>query len=1395
MEDKGLLKISKFAGVTPEWLGWKVQLMSAFVVSDFTLFKALKDPPSEPEAVEAKLAWQELSCKVYARLILCTSGPANDLVLQFCDTMNGLAAWAALSAKYELTGDVQKAALQEEMMRDVMGEHEDPDVYFLRLERVWRQLKTLGVHKEDDGSLLMGTARAKLPDNYKSLKTVLDATSDLDYDTFKVRVRTFYQREVMSAKEDGEALMMQFRGKCFACDAFGHKKGSSECPKRNGSGSGNGGGRANGGRGNGRNGGRGNGRNGGRGGGRKRCTHCHKDGHLVSECYKLQNETANSANVTHVTLAAIEDGAEPESVNTWLLDSGCSRHMVSSTNGITNLQRIEGDVITASGDKVASIGMGDLKLVSKDVQGRKVNLTLSNVLVVPKLSRNLLSVKKMTTSGANVSFGPSGGIIEINGTRIPVRHAGQLYEVNLQLAAPSAMTNVASSDEPANVAVDAGLWHRRLGHRNSGDMAKLGTLDVGVPKGLTVDGPCEVCEVSKHTHASFPKTADRDAKGPLDVVHTDVAGSMEVESYGGARYVIAFTDEATRWRMAYPMKRKSDALKCLKQYVTDMAGLLGGLRAKALMADNGGEFISKEFIDWAKSQGIGQRRSAPHAPQQNGVAERSFRLIMEMARCLMAESGMDKQIWAEAVNTAVYLINRLPTAALNGDTPYHALFGKHAKMGHLRTFGCRAFVHVYDGDRKKLDPKAWKGIFVGYDDSNRTCYRIFDPSKGQVVRSVHVTFDESHFPDKITTTPIITDPTPSVVPKPEAVDSVGDATGPAAIQPVGDGAKPTIIQPAPSEPIGDGGTGMGAGEMDDIQEELFGRGHRARKPTYCQEAGCRTKGQHMAHVARVHMALQDTCGPDDEARFAADYAFTASGGNGDPNSYEEAMMSANAQHWIKAADAEHEALVKQKTWFLVKKPPGANVIGVKWVFKTKLDEHGKVARYKARLVAQGYSQEPGRDYFETYAPVAKLSSIRAVLAICAVENWHIHNMDVDTAFLQSPVYEEIYVKQPKGYEIRGANGEELVCRVLKSLYGLKQSPRNWNKVLNEWLQSYELVPLPADPCVFIFVTDEGTLIIIIYVDDLIIAGSCQRLIDEFKAAISARFNMKDLGPLVWMLGMQIVRDRLKRTIVISQTAYIDRVVEKFGMSDCKPVATPAEGVLSRETCDGEGSPDGEYMSLVGSLLYAAMVTRPDIAYAVQALGRHLQASGPEHWMAAKRVLRYLKGTRDMGIVYGLTDDSLELHGYCDADWGGDRDTRRSTTAYVFMLAGGAVSWGSKLQPTVALSSAEAEYMAACSAVQEAVYMRRLLSGLGYQGDVPTIIYEDNQGCIALSENPVLHKRTKHIDIRYHFTREKVESGEVVLEYIPTEHQLADLLTKALLRHRVTSLRDQVMGYI
>ena len=1347
----------------------------------------------------------KINRKIYAKLAMWTEKPALDTVKKYERTMDGRAAWRDLVRQYELSGMPRRAS--EHAKLAVLKLHPArPVEFFTEYETITGNLADMGEVMNEDARL--GTAMGKMTEEYATLRTVLEATEGLTYDLFKERVMAFYYRQQASTEARNAALAAQFNGVCRECGEFGHM--AYQCPQASG-----GGGRG------GRGGGRGGKHHGGRGAGRGgqgkfkgKCNHCRKPGHMERDCRQLKREQAQEANAAiEVALAATERGRDPASRTdmgaTWVVDSGSTTHMVQSSDGLTDVRQVHGEVVVANNQVVQSTGVGRMAVILKDAAGRSVRATMYDVLVVPELGRNLLSVKRITCAGGSVSFGPGKGTIKIGDAIIPIRQSGALYELNVRAASKD------QDQAAANVAIGRGAylkWHQRLGHRNAKDIARLGKLDVGVPADLRGEGECvcDACEVAKHTHASFPRSGGlHRAKKPLELAHTDLE-TMDVPSIGGARYAIGFTDDATRWLRVYYMKTKDEALKYLKQYVADMSGMLKGKKLQALRSDNGGEYVGGLFEAWCKEQGIMHTCSGPQAPQQNGVAERMWRTVVEGTRSLLVTSGLGPEFWAEAMNTMVYLINRMPSSALNGDTPFHALFGKHAKLSHLKIFGCRAYAHVYDNKRRKLDDKAWRGIMVGYDEHNTSCYRIFDPARGVTLRTVHVTFAEDVFPGKEAqeSQKIAMDVAPEGESDPPKTQSERHPDG--QQQPVSTGQTVKTVR-FQSSPVGGTGDAVGqdAIDADDGQDDGQDAIDELRMPhvELVSDAddegpvggpvGARTWKQteyinaNLDRLGRGHRISQ----PNRQyTNLTVHYAYvSAESTRGDPDSYWDAMQSRDKALWQQAMDEEYQSLMDSGTWTLCELPPGANLIGSRWVFKTKRNETGKIVRHKARFVVQGCFQLDGRDVHQTFAPVAKLSSMRVVFAISTKKNWELDNMDVVTAFVQSPVDEDVYVRQPKGYERRGRHGQRLVCKLKKSLYGLRQAPRNWWVVINDWLIEYGLVPSGADPCVYVMFRDDDILVIILYVDDLILAGSSRKLIDQFKRAISERFNMKDLGALRWVLGMEVRRDLAARTLELSQTAYVDQVLERYGMAKCQEVGTPAEGTLTRLP-KGEGSANHEYMSVVGSLLYAAEVSRPDIAYPVRVLGRHLQASGREHMTAAKRVLRYLKGTRELGIVYGGSGaNSLKMVGYSDADWAGDKETRRSTTAYVFMLAGGCVSWGSKLQPTVALSSAEAEYMAACSAAQEAIHLRRLMESLGFQQDEATTIHEDNQGCIAMSENPVQHQRTKHIDIRYHFVRERVESGDIKLTYVGTEHQLADLLTKPLNRERVQKLRASVMG--
>ena len=420
--------------------------------------------------------------------------------------------------------------------------------------------------------------------------------------------------------------------------------------------------------------------------------------------------------------------------------------------------------------------------------------------------------------------------------------------------------------------------------------------------------------------------------------------------------------------------------------------------------------------------------------------------------------------------------------------------------------------------------------------------------------------------------------------------------------------------------------------------------------------------------------------------------------------------------------------------------------------------------------------------------MARYESIRLILGLTAHYDLELHNMDVDVAFLNGELEEKIYCEDPGGLGCPSGH----ILRVHKALYGLKQSPRVFNKDFHKTLVNLGLKQSKADPCIYHLITKRRFIVVGIFVDDVLIATRGNKDMQIIKRCLTRKYSMSDKKEVDYFLGMEIERDRKQKTLKIHQTRYVTDVLKKFNMMSANPVRSPMNSgtKLSKQHSptspqDVEFMKDKPYRQLIGSLLYAAISTRPDISYSVSFLSRFLSCPGPAHWKAAKRILRYLRGTISKGIVYSgpkysyYSDNRLELIGYVDAAYGDDEDTRRSTSGFVFMLANGAITWQSKRQPTVAGSTAEAEYYGAYYACQEACWLLKFVKEFKLPIQLPLILKEDNQACIRISENPTAHKRSKHIDIKYHFLREKVLEGTIALHYINTLEQLADVFTKAL----------------
>ncbi|KAL4317979.1 hypothetical protein GQ457_18G008540 [Hibiscus cannabinus] len=526
---------------------------------------------------------------------------------------------------------------------------------------------------------------------------------------------------------------------------------------------------------------------------------------------------------------------------------------------------------------------------------------------------------------------------------------------------------------------------------------------------------------------------------------------------------------------------------------------------------------------------------------------------------------------------------------------------------------------------------------------------------------------------------------------------------------------------------------------------------------------------------RINVKAPSRFGFEDMASFALHIS------SDDPVTFQGAITSQEKGKWMAAMVEEMESLRKNQTWELVRLPEGKKAIGCKWVYKRKLAVSEKEGeKFKARLVAKGFSQQKGVDYDEIFSPVVRHTSIRAVLALVASSDLHLEQMDVKTAFLHGDLEEQIYMQQPEGFTQSG--DEHLVCRLKKSLYGLKQSPRQWYKRFDSYMIQIGYKRCEYDCCVYVKSLDDGSFIfLLLYVDDMLIAAKNMHDVVGLKALLSQEFDMKDLGAAKKILGMKIHRDRSSRKLWLSQQSYVEKVLDRFGMSNAKPVSTPLANhfKLSSELCpktdkECEEMAKVPYASAVGCLMYAMVCTRPDLAHVVG----HVSKPGRRHWEAIKWIFRYLKGTVGHGIVFGSQQHDPLVVGYVDSDYAGDLDDRRSTTGYVFTLGGGPICWKSTVQPIVALSTTEAEYMAVAEAAKEALWLIGLVKELGLeQGGVQ--LHCNSQSAIHLAKNQVYHARMKHIDVRFHKIRELIASDEILLQKVHTANNAADMLTKTV----------------
>ncbi|CAL1377568.1 unnamed protein product [Linum trigynum] len=746
------------------------------------------------------------------------------------------------------------------------------------------------------------------------------------------------------------------------------------------------------------------------------------------------------------------------------------------------------------------------------------------------------------------------------------------------------------------------------------------------------------------------------------------------------------------------------------------------------------------------------------------------------------------------------------------------LFSRPASYAHLRVFGCLVYAKDNRGGLHKFAERGRASVFLGYAATKKG-YVLYDLATQKLFVSRDVVFHETHFPfhspnpseyhwipSAVFDDSLMSHPTMAGEESDETapvVDPPSSASQPCSSKP--NGSSSPMLAPAEppcSPPLHSSGceekspksishSGPSNSKEKSPQsispvtqpqvEEVLGRGRRQRhRPKYLDVYATDEEYEQLASNVRYPLSNYVSYG-NATPSFRAFLAAVTN--NEEPKTWQKAILDAR---WRAAMRKEVAALEATHTWVLVPLPPGRRLIDCRWVFKIKYLPDGTIERFIARLVAKGYTQVEGVDYHDTFAPVAKLVTVRCLIAVAVQRGWHLQQLDVDNAFLHGDLEEEVYMRVPPGFQ---QPRDSRVCRLQKSIYGLKQASRNWYHKFTTALCEVGFRPSPADHSLFVYRHGDSYVAALIYVDDVLLAGNDLDFINRVKVFLDKRFSIKDLGSLRYFLGLEVARS--PSGVILSQRKYTLDILEEAGVQGARPSSFPVEQnhQLTRPSVSAPLVDGSSYRRLVGRLQYLT-VTRPDITYGVNILSQFVNAPTQAHFDAAMRILRYLKSSPGQGLFLPA-QGSLDLVAYCDADWGGCQTTRRSTTGFYISLGSAPVSWRTKKQKVVARSSAEAEYRAMASTVSEVIWLRWLLSELGVTQSGPTPLYCDNQAALHIAANPVFHERTKHVEMDCHFVRERVVSGDIAPRKISSEFQLADLFTKGLGTDRFRALLSKL----
>lgn len=1047
-------------------------------------------------------------------------------------------------------------------------------------------------------------------------------------------------------------------------------------------------------------------------------------------------------------------------------------HVTGDKHWIRNMTPIpEGRefVRVANGARLPILGIGDVLFV----QQRGDPILIKGVRWAKGMGTSLLSTHDLSfDKNCSVSFQNAEGTVLHKGTailRAPWQDNGYWLHgaVRATIPMPPETPRIFTSYAVSLQVSPSRLWHQRLGHVGPTRMTDIISHTTGIPHTAAVppDEPCQGCTMTVRKRDPFPRNPKR-ATRVLELVHMDIGYGCTTGTSGEKYFIVFVDDYSRRVHVAYLKSRQgTEILASVQRYVAKMQADHAPHRVKEFSSDN--EFDFKLLADWCMKMPIAQTFTVPHTPQMNARAERMMQTLKNNARAMLYGAGLPIKFWPFAISAAAYLRNRLPHESLpEHASPYEMCFRRRPDVSHLRVFGCLAYP-MLQPDQRESGPWATRsaaGIFLGYSTQTNFGYLVYLPEARRVVVAREVRFAETQFWEWGSDTPRPGDWDALFPPGPSQPDE--DQT-PAHCSTY-DSHFATLLSNITTQMEAQAGITAQPNMDGDDQPDLT---NNEEQLTY--------------HTAFLGWHIPDTL---------ANNAMCSL--NGRMYLLNKLQERHDWAQWFEAIKEEYDSLESLQALIPVAElPAGKRAIGSKWVLQLKTDALFVPVRHKGRLVVQGQHLRPGCDFYETFSPVVSLPRLRTLFAWATIQDLHISLLDIRTAYLNAKASVEVYIRRPALFDELGARPAPYY-RVDRALYGMPSSGRDWFLCFREAMLGWEFQPCAFDDCIFV----HRRAIIAVYVDDLFLMAATAEDAEWATQQLGERFKMRKSPTTNAFLGLSL--EKAKDSLRIHQRGYILGILEDFKIAS-RGRGVPMSPDKKQQKNQGDvATLEGRthYISLLGRVGWVAMVSRPDISFAVSVLCRFSSNPSEEHQEALICIVLYLKRTIDYGLIFIRRRPppvlDLKTIAYGDADHAGDPDTARSTTGFIILVEGMTVCWKSKLQATTADSSTAAEYIALHHASKEALYTRQVLANIselfyGQHRCLPVTLWTDSNTALRNIRNNTLQSKARLIAVKHHAAKQAIDAGILDIQKVDGKVNPADALTKALSSGQIEAFAKKV----